>query len=253
MPGKEGTRARILEGETAIVTGAGRGLGRAISLVLAGAGATVAVASRSIDEIERTKKEIERAGGRALAIATDVTSRTAVEALVEKTRDATGRLDIVVNNAGVFVWKELANLDEAEWDRILDTNLKASYLLVRAALPSLIACGRGRIINVASIHGTVGEANVVAHCAAKFGLVGFTKALAAELRGAGVTVNALCPGSTDNKSLELSGRPRSAPLQEKLDAHDVAEAALFLVSPAAAAISGAVLDVWGGTTVSITG
>jgi NAD(P)-dependent dehydrogenase (short-subunit alcohol dehydrogenase family) len=253
MPGKEGARARILEGETAIVTGAGRGLGRAISLVLASAGATVAVASRSADEVERTRREIEEAGGKALAIATDVTSRTAVEALVERTREATGRLDIVVNNAGVFVWKALANLEEGEWDRILDTNLKASYLLVRAALPSLIACGRGRIINVSSIHGTVGEANVVAHCAAKFGLVGFTKALAAELRGAGVTVNALCPGSTDNKSLELSGRPRTAPLQEKLDAHDVAEAALFLVSPAAAAISGAVLDVWGGTSVSITG
>ena len=208
MPGKEGARGRILEGETAIVTGAGRGLGRAISLVLARAGATVAVASRSADEIERTRREIEGAGGKALAIATDVTSKTAVEALVERTREATGRLDIVVNNAGVFVWKALANLEEGEWDRILDTNLKASYLLVRAALPSLVACGRGRIINVASIHGTVGQANVVAHCAAKFGLVGFTKALAAELRGAGVTVNALCPGSTDNKSLELSGRPR---------------------------------------------
>ena len=252
MPGKEGARARILEGETAIVTGAGRGLGRAIALVLARAGATVAVASRSAGEIERTKAEIEEAGGKALAIATDVTSRAGVEALVERTREATGRLDIVVNNAGVFVWKELANLEESEWDRILDTNLKASYLLVRAALPSLIACGRGRIINVASIHGTVGEANVVAHCAAKFGLVGFTKALAAELRGAGVTVNALCPGSTDNTSLERTGRRRAAPLKEKLDAHDVAEAALFLVSPAAAAISGAVLDVWGGTSVSIT-
>jgi NAD(P)-dependent dehydrogenase (short-subunit alcohol dehydrogenase family) len=253
MPGKEGARARILEGETAIVTGAGRGLGRAISLVLARTGATVAVASRSADEVERTRREIEAAGGKALAIATDVTSRTAVEALVERTREATGRLDIVVNNAGVFMWKALANLEEGEWDRILDTNLKASYLLVHAALPLLIACGRGRIINVSSIHGTVGEANVVAHCAAKFGLVGFTKALAAELRGAGVTVNALCPGSMDNKSVELSGRPRSAPLQEKLDAHDVAEAALFLVSPAAVAISGAVLDVWGGTSVSITG
>jgi meso-butanediol dehydrogenase/(S,S)-butanediol dehydrogenase/diacetyl reductase len=253
MSGKAGGNARILEGETAIVTGGGRGIGRAISLALARAGATVVAASRSADEVERTKKEIEGAGGKALALATDVTSRAAVEALVALAKEATGRLDIVVNNAGVFVWKEIANLEEAEWDRILDTNLKASYLLVRAALPSLVACGRGRIINVSSIHGTVGEANVVAHCAAKFGLVGFTKALAAELRGVGVTVNALCPGATDNKSLELSGRPRPSPLKEKLDAHDVAEAALFLVSPAAASISGAVLDVWGGTSVSITG
>ncbi|HMA28582.1 MAG TPA: SDR family NAD(P)-dependent oxidoreductase [Thermoanaerobaculia bacterium] len=253
MPGTESARARTLEGETAIVTGAGRGLGRAIALTLSRAGATIAVASRSAEEVERTRREIEATGGKALAIATDVTSKAAVEALVERTRDATGRLDIVVNNAGVFVWKALADLEEGEWNRILDTNLKASYLLVRAALPSLIACGRGRIINVSSIHGTIGEANVVAHCAAKFGLVGFTKALAAELRGAGVTVNAICPGSTDNKSLELSGRPRTSPLREKLDAHDVAEAVLFLVSPAAAAISGAVLDIWGGTSISITG
>jgi 3-oxoacyl-[acyl-carrier protein] reductase len=252
MPEPSGEAARVLEGETAIVSGAGRGIGRAIALAFARAGATIVVASRSAEEVERTKAEIESGGGKAVAIVTDVTSRAAVDALVARAADTTGRLDIVVNNAGVFVWKELAKLEETEWDRILDTNLKASYLLVRAALPSLVACGRGRILNVSSIHGTIGEANVVAHCAAKFGLVGFTKALAAELRGAGVTVNALCPGATDNKSLELTGRPRPNPLQAKLDAHDVAEAALFLVSPAAATISGAVLDVWGGTTVSIT-
>jgi NAD(P)-dependent dehydrogenase (short-subunit alcohol dehydrogenase family) len=253
MTGTQGRGTRTLEGETAIVTGGGRGIGRAISLALARAGATVAVASRSAAEVDRTKTEIEAEGGRALAIATDVTARAAVEALVARTREATGRIDIVVNNAGVFVWKPISSLEEAEWDRVLDTNLKASYLLVHAALPDLVASGRGRILNVSSIHGTVGDANVVAHCAAKFGLVGFTKALASELRGVGVTVNALCPGSTENKSREPSGRPHTSPLQEKLDAHDVAGAALFLVSPAAAAITGAVLDVWGGTTVSITG
>ena len=248
-----GRAGRALEGETAIVTGGGRGIGRAVALTLARAGAAVTVVSRSADEIGRTVAEIEAEGGKALAIAADVTSKASVDGLVARTREATGRLDIVVNNAGVFVWKELGKLEEAEWDRILDTNLKASYLLVHAALPALVASGRGRILNVSSIHGTVGDANVVAHCAAKFGLVGLTKALAAELRAVNVTVNALCPGSTDNKSRELSGRPRVSPLKEKLDAHDVAAAALFLVSPAAAAITGAVLDVWGGTTVSITG
>ncbi|MEO8584915.1 MAG: SDR family NAD(P)-dependent oxidoreductase, partial [Acidobacteriota bacterium] len=253
MTATEGRGTPPLEGETAIVTGAGRGIGRAIALALAGAGATVALAARSVDEIERTKTEIETGGGKALAVATDVTSRAAVQGLVARTHEATGRIDIVVNNAGVFTWKTLASLEEAEWDRVLDTNLKASYLLVHAALPFLVAAGRGRILNVSSIHGTVGDANVVAHCAAKFGLIGLTKALASELRGAGVTVNAICPGSTDNKSREMSRRAHTSPLQEKLDAHDVAEAALFLVSPAAATISGAVLDIWGGTTVSITG
>ena len=253
MTGTEGRGTRPLEGETAIVTGGGRGIGRAISLALARAGATVVVASRSADDVERTKAEIEAEGGKALAVATDVTSGAGVEELVARTRGATGRIDIVVNGAGVFVWKPLEKLEEAEWDRVLGTNLKASYLLIRAALPSLVASGRGRILNVSSIHGTVGDANVVAHCAAKFGLIGFTKALASELRGAGITVNAICPGSTDNKGREPSGKPHAAPLQEKLDAHDVAGAVLFLVSPAAATISGAVLDVWGGTRISITG
>ncbi|HKC25899.1 MAG TPA: SDR family NAD(P)-dependent oxidoreductase [Thermoanaerobaculia bacterium] len=242
-----------LRGETAIVTGAGRGIGRAVALVFAGAGATTVLASRTIDDLEKTAKEIVGAGGRALAIPTDVTSKESVEALVAKAEAETGRVDIVVNNAGVFIWKALANLEEPEWDRILDTNLKASYLLIRAALPALTRAPHGRIVNVASIHGTVGEANVVAHCAAKFGLIGMTKALALELRGAGITVNAVSPGSVENKTRDMSRPKRESPLREKLAAHDVAEAALFLASPAARAISGAVLDVWGGTHVSIRG
>ena len=106
-------------------------------------------------------------------------------------------------------------------------------------------------MNVASIHGTAGDANVAAHCAAKFGLVGLTKALAAELRPFGVGVNAICPGSTENRSRNPVGRPHERPLEEKLDAFDVAGAALFLLSPAAATITGAVLDVWGGTRVEV--
>jgi NAD(P)-dependent dehydrogenase (short-subunit alcohol dehydrogenase family) len=243
----------FLSGETAIVTGAGRGIGRAVALALARAGATVVLASRTARELEETLAEITSAGGAAHVVSTDVSSRRDVDALVASALAKTGRIDIIVNNAGVFVWRALSNLEETEWDRIIDTNLKASYLLIHAALPSLIASGHGRILNIASIHGSIGEANVVAHCAAKFGLIGLTKALARELREVGVTVNAVSPGSTDNKVRDLAGGPREAPLKTKLSAHDVAGAALFLVSPAAAAITGAVLDVWGGTHVSIKG
>jgi NAD(P)-dependent dehydrogenase (short-subunit alcohol dehydrogenase family) len=241
----------FLEGQTAIVTGGGRGIGRAIALALARAGATVALASRSADEVERTAGEVASQGGRALALPTDVTSRAAVEDLVARTLESTKRIDIVVNNAGVFVWRAFSKLEEEDWDRILDTNLKASYLLTRAALPALTESGRGRVVNVASIHGSVAEANVVAHCAAKFGLIGLTKALAAELRPVGITVNAVSPGATENKSRDLVPPAHAEPLKEKLHAADVAEAALFLVSPAAASISGAVIDVWGGTSVAI--
>ena len=241
----------ILEGQTAVVTGSGRGIGRAIALAFAREGATVALASRSADELERTAAEIRGRGGRALALPTDVMSRAAVENLVFRTLEETGRLDVVVNNAGVFVWRAFAQLEEEDWDRILDTNLKAAYLLTRAALPALTESPRGRVVNVASIHGSVTEANVVAHCAAKFGLVGLTKALAAELRGAGITVNAVSPGATDNKNLDADPPAHAHPLKEKLRAADVAEAVLFLVSPSAATITGAVLDVWGGTSVGI--
>jgi 3-oxoacyl-[acyl-carrier protein] reductase len=243
----------VLAGETAIVTGAGRGIGRAVALAFARAGATVVLAARTAEQLDETRREVETVGGGAVTVPADITRRADVEALVATALAETGRLDIVVNNAGVFVWKALADLDEPEWDRILDTNLKSSYLLIHAALPALMSSGRGRIINVASIHGTIGDANVVAHCAAKFGLIGLTKALASELRGAGITVNALCPGSTDNKSREVSPPKREFPLKEKLRAEDVAEAALFLASPAAATISGAVLDIWGGTYVTIKG
>jgi len=246
-----GGSSRHLEGQTAVVTGAGRGIGRAISRAFARAGATVVLVSRTGDDLEKTLDEIVREGGRALAVPADVTRKADVDAVVVRALEATGGIDILVNNAGVFVWKALANLEEAEWDRILGTNLKAAYLLTHAALPALAKAGRGRIVNVSSIHGTVGDANVVAHCAAKFGLIGLTKALANELRGIGVSVNALCPGSTENKTREEVIRPHEAPLKEKLNAEDVADAALFLVSPAAASITGAVLDVWGGTRIAI--
>lgn len=240
-----------LQGETAIVTGAGRGIGRAIALSFATAGASVVLAARTAEQVEETAREIAAGGGRAVPAVADVATQEGCVRLVERALAATGRLDVIVNNAGVFVWRRLEQLDEADWDRILDTNLKSAYLLIHAALPALKEAPRGRILNVSSIHGTVGDANVVAHCAAKFGLIGLTKALAMELRSDGITVNAVAPGSTDNKARDLAS-VHVAPLREKLSAHDVAAAALFLVSPAAAAITGTVLDVWGGTHLAIS-
>lgn len=242
--------ARQLDGQTVLVTGAGRGIGRAIALTAAREGAFVVLASRTAEPLEEVAATIAAEGGKGLAVPTDVTRRADVEALVARAVAETGRLDAVVSNAGVFVWKPLEKLSEEEWDRVLDTNLKATYLLVHAALPELKK-SRGRVLVVSSVHGTAGDANVVAHCAAKFGLVGMSKALALELRPHGVAVNALCPGSTDNRARGLGAAPHEKPLEEKLDAFDVAASALYLLSPASATVTGAVLDVWGGTRVEV--
>jgi 3-oxoacyl-[acyl-carrier protein] reductase len=250
--GMSGTaaQARQLEGKTVLVTGAGRGIGRAIALTAAREGAFVVLAARTAEQLEEVAATIAAEGGKAAAVVTDVTKRGDVERLVARAVEETGRLDAVVSNAGVFVWKSLEKLSEEEWDRVLDTNLKATYLLVHAALPELKK-SHGRILNVSSVHGTAGDANVVAHCAAKFGLVGMTKALSLELRPHGVSVNAICPGSTDNRARGLEAAAHERPLEEKLDAFDVAASALYLLSPASATVTGAVLDVWGGTRIEV--
>ena len=235
----------VLSGRTVVVTGAGRGIGRAIALAGARAGATLVLASRTEEQLADVAREIASLGGAGLAVPVDVRKREDVERLVARAVEETGRIDAVVSNAGVFVWKPLEKLSEEEWDRVLETNLKATYLLAHAALPELKK-SRGRILNISSVHGTAGDANVVAHCAAKFGLIGLTKALSLELRPHGISVNAICPGSTDNRARNLEGVGHEKPLEEKLDAFDVAAAALFLLSPAAATVTGAVLDVWGG-------
>ena len=160
-------------------------------------------------------------------------------------------MDILVNNAGVFLWKPFLDMTAEEWDAVLATNLTGAARFCRAVLPGMVARRRGRIVNVASIHGVRGDANLAAHSAAKFGLIGLTQSLAREFRGDNVAINAVSPGTVENKIDEFGREDRRAPLAEKLWPRDVARAILFLASDDAAAITGATLEVLGGTHLTI--
>jgi 3-oxoacyl-[acyl-carrier protein] reductase len=149
----------------------------------------------------------------------------------------------------MFLWKRFLDLSPEEWEKVIATNLTSAYNLCRALVPGMVARSSGRIVNVSSIHGLHGDANLTAHCAAKFGLIGFTQSLARELREKNVTVNAVCPGTTDNR--EPDEAPRASPLAQKLRPRDVASAVLWLASDDAAGITGAAIEIYGGTHIRI--
>ncbi|AGK46664.1 MULTISPECIES: SDR family NAD(P)-dependent oxidoreductase [Burkholderia] len=183
-----------LEGQVAVVTGGARGIGRGIALALAAAGADILLADLLADALDATARDVRALGRRAAALEVDVTQQAQVDAMIAHALDALGGLDIVVNCAGVIGIRPVAELTERDWDFVMDVNAKGTFLGCRAALPHLKAQGRGRIINVASIAGKEGFANLAHYSASKFAVVGFTNALAKELARDGVTVNAICPG-----------------------------------------------------------
>jgi 2-hydroxycyclohexanecarboxyl-CoA dehydrogenase len=238
---------------TVLVTGGGRGIGRSIALRFAEEGARVAVVSRTEAELAITADQIAAAGGRALAIASDVRERGAAEAAVAHAESELGPIDVLVNNAGVFLWKPFLKLSPDEWDTVLATNLTATAAFCRAVLPGMMDRRRGRIVNVSSVHGLRGDANLSAHSAAKFGVIGLTQSLAREFRGNNIAVNAVCPGAVDNRIDETADVDRSSPLSQKLWPRDVARTVLFLASDDAAGITGAALEVYGGTHLTIQG
>lgn len=240
-----------MKGRTVIVTGASRGIGRSIAQRFAEEGARVALVARSEKTLLETATTLQKQGAKCVAYPTDITDPAAAHACVAHVEKELGPVDILVNNAGTFLWKPFLELTPEEWNTVLSTNLTGAANFCRAVLPGMVARGRGRIVNVASIHGVRGDANLAAHSAAKFGVIGLTQSLAREFRGYNIAVNAVSPGTVENKIDESGREDRRAPLAEKLWPRDVARAVLFLASDDAAAITGATLEVLGGTHLTI--
>jgi NAD(P)-dependent dehydrogenase (short-subunit alcohol dehydrogenase family) len=178
----------------ALVTGGGRGIGRAVAVALGRAGLAVSVVARTLEQVERVADEVRAAGGVALAARLDVTDPAAVELVVARTVTALGAVDVLVNNAGIAESAPFARTGPEMWERHLAVNVTGPFQLTRALLPGMLQRGWGRVVNVASLAGLHGAPYVTAYTASKHALVGFTRALATEVAGRGVTVNAICPG-----------------------------------------------------------
>ena len=242
-----------LEGKTALVTGAATGIGRAIAVALATAGARIAVnhIGRAA-EARQVVKEMAAAGASAIEIEADITKAAKVERMVNKVRDALGKIDILVNNAGVILEKPFLDTSEEDWDFVLNTDLKAVFLCSRAVLPGMVARGSGVVINIASELGFLGRERYGPYCAAKAGVVGLTRAMAREFAPA-VRVNAIAPGpintpmlSLDNMSTEMLARERAIPARRVGEPEEIAGTALFLASDLASFYYGQVLSPNGG-------
>jgi 3-oxoacyl-[acyl-carrier protein] reductase len=244
---------KTLEGKVAIVTGSSRGIGRAIALELARQGSKVVVNYQaSAGAAEEVVALIRQGGGEAIAIQADVSLAEGAQKLIDATLEAFGTFDILVNNAGITRDTLLMRMSEDDWDAVLNTNLKGAFHCVKAAQRTFLRKRSGRIINISSVSGLVGNAGQANYSAAKAGLIGFTKAMARELGSRGITVNAVAPGfiQTDMTAKlpaeALEAARVQAPLQRLGQPEDVAAAVAFMASDAAAYITGQVLAVDGG-------
>jgi NADP-dependent 3-hydroxy acid dehydrogenase YdfG len=217
-----------LADQVAVVTGAGRGIGRAVATTLARAGAAVALAARSAAELESVAQEVRATGGRALVVATDVRQEAAVETLARQTLAEWGQVDVLVNAAGLATFAPVTDSKLDDWDQILAVNLRGAVLCCRAVLPAMIARRRGTIINVGSVVTSRTLTGSAAYTASKYGLLGFSRVLAEEMRAHGVRVGVLSAGATDTPLWDVMP---GAPARERmLRADQVAEAALLMAS-----------------------
>jgi ketoreductase len=256
-----------LQDKVALVTGAGRGIGRAIALDFAREGAKVAVTARTASELDEVVGAIKAKGGQASAVVADLSERSGCKKAIQATTEAFGAIEILVNNAGIGSSadpKPVLDFDDDFWDLTLMLNLTAPYLLSKAVLRPMLTKGWGRIINVASINSKVPSLHGAAYCASKHGLVGFTKTLALEVAKDGITVNAICPGPVhtlmSDRRVEYDAKRRGVsydeheasltPAGRRLEPEEVSPLAVYLASNDAAMVTGQAWNVCGGVCFS---
>ena len=241
-----------LNGRVAIVTGGAQGIGKAIALTLARHGADVVVTDINLERAQETVQEIEALQVRSLAIKANVADVSAAEQMVKETVDKLGKIDILVNNAGITRDNVLLRMKPEEWDQVMEVNLKGTYACTRAALKFMFRQKNGRIVNIASITGLMGNAGQANYSASKAGIIGFTKAVAREYATRGITVNAVAPGFIDTAMTqaipekERETLTRQIPMERLGTPDEVAAAVYFLVSDLSRYITGQVINVNGG-------
>ncbi len=243
-----------LENKVALVTGGGNGIGRAISLLFSRNGARVVVGDIETADAERVSTEIIENHGEAIPLTVDVVRKTSVNHMVDEVLKRWGRIDILVNNAGGAIRKQVLEMEEAEWDQIVDLNLKSTFLCSQAVLPAMTRQAYGKIVSLSSIYGFTGSESRANYAAAKAGVAAFTKSLALEVAHAGINVNAIAPGLVATPRVrgrysdeDWQNRVSTFPVGRAAEPEEIAQAALFLVQDQNRYVTGQTIHVNGGT------